>query len=93
MQVVFEQDRHEDVLNQCVVQFEPDSAEFKNVSFFVLLTYKCISKPRVDDMLCQCMKIFLFVEERSGYITYFLQTVVAIAVVGLTNNSNMVFCD
>ncbi len=32
LQVVFEQDRHEDALNQCIVQFEPDSAEFKNVS-------------------------------------------------------------
>jgi len=36
VQVAFDQDKHEDVLNHCVAQFEPDSAEFKNVSFFVV---------------------------------------------------------
>lgn len=52
MQVAFEQDKHEDVLNQCVAQFEPDSAEFKNVSFcfgFLLLTDTFLKKAKVGD--------------------------------------------
>uniref|UniRef100_A0A8C0YAJ5 Mitochondrial ribosomal protein S22 n=1 Tax=Cyprinus carpio carpio TaxID=630221 RepID=A0A8C0YAJ5_CYPCA len=48
LRVVFEQDRHEDVLNQCVVQFEPDSAEFKNV---LMLTYEDIEKHGKYDLL------------------------------------------
>lgn len=30
-QMVFSQDRHEDVLNLCLVQFEPDSSEYIKV--------------------------------------------------------------
>ncbi|XP_050984503.1 28S ribosomal protein S22, mitochondrial [Labeo rohita] len=48
LRVVFEQDRHEDVLNQCVAQFEPDSAEFKNV---LMLTYEDIEKHGKYDLL------------------------------------------
>ncbi|ROL55221.1 28S ribosomal protein S22, mitochondrial [Anabarilius grahami] len=48
LRVVFEQDRHENVLNQCVVQFEPDSAEFKNV---LMLTYEDIEKHGKYDLL------------------------------------------
>ncbi|XP_051534513.1 28S ribosomal protein S22, mitochondrial [Myxocyprinus asiaticus] len=46
--VVFEKDRHEDVLNYCVVQFEPDSAEFKRVH---KLTYEDIEKHGKYDLL------------------------------------------
>ncbi|XP_035384549.1 28S ribosomal protein S22, mitochondrial isoform X2 [Electrophorus electricus] len=31
LKVMFRQDRHEEVLNHCLVQFEPDSADFKKV--------------------------------------------------------------
>ncbi|KAL1259996.1 hypothetical protein QQF64_007823 [Cirrhinus molitorella] len=48
LRMVFEQDRHEDVLNQCVVQFEPDSVEFKNV---LILTYEDIEKHGKYDLL------------------------------------------
>ncbi|KAK7156916.1 hypothetical protein R3I94_006841 [Phoxinus phoxinus] len=48
LRLVFEQDKHEDVLNQCVAQFEPDSAEFKNV---LMLTYEDIEKHGKYDLL------------------------------------------
>ncbi|XP_051965635.1 28S ribosomal protein S22, mitochondrial [Xyrauchen texanus] len=48
LQVVFAKDRHEDVLNYCVVQFEPDSAEFKRVHE---LTYEDIEKHGKYDLL------------------------------------------
>nr|XP_055051556.1 28S ribosomal protein S22, mitochondrial [Misgurnus anguillicaudatus] len=48
LKVVFEQDRHEDVLNYCVVQFEPDSAEFIRVH---TLTYEDIEKHGKYDLL------------------------------------------
>ncbi|CAM4556870.1 hypothetical protein PO909_002713 [Leuciscus waleckii] len=48
LRVAFEQDKHEDVLNQCVAQFEPDSAEFKNV---LMLTYEDIEKHGKYDVL------------------------------------------
>lgn len=37
-QTVFQQDRHEDILNMCIAQFEPDSADYIRVSslFFFL---------------------------------------------------------
>ncbi|XP_056330101.1 28S ribosomal protein S22, mitochondrial [Danio aesculapii] len=48
LRVVFEQERHEDVLNHCVVQFEPDSAEFNKV---FILTYEDIEKHGKYDLL------------------------------------------
>ncbi|XP_053506962.1 28S ribosomal protein S22, mitochondrial [Ictalurus furcatus] len=41
LKVVFGQNRHEEVLNYCLVQFEPDSADFKRVH---TLTYEDIEK-------------------------------------------------
>ncbi|GAA6092382.1 28S ribosomal protein S22, mitochondrial [Tachysurus ichikawai] len=41
LKVVFGQNRHEEVLNYCLVQFEPDSADFKRVH---TLTYEDIEQ-------------------------------------------------
>ncbi|KAI5624231.1 28S ribosomal protein S22, mitochondrial, partial [Silurus asotus] len=41
LKVAFGQNRHEEVLNYCLVQFEPDSADFKRVH---TLTYEDIEK-------------------------------------------------
>lgn len=38
LQMVFSQDRHEDVLDLCLVQFEPDSAEYIRVTWSSSLT-------------------------------------------------------
>uniref|UniRef100_A0A673ICV4 28S ribosomal protein S22, mitochondrial-like n=1 Tax=Sinocyclocheilus rhinocerous TaxID=307959 RepID=A0A673ICV4_9TELE len=71
LRVVFEQDRHEDVLNQCVVQFEPDSAEFKNVMeidvhgkydllrstrFFGGLAWHLVNGRRIDGLLVDMLQ-------------------------------------
>ncbi|XP_056612092.1 28S ribosomal protein S22, mitochondrial [Triplophysa dalaica] len=48
LKMLFEQDRHEDVLNYCIVQFEPDSAEFIRVH---TLTYEDIEKHGKYDIL------------------------------------------
>lgn len=45
-QTVFQQDRHEDILNMCIAQFEPDSADYIRVSslFFLFLSKKILGK-------------------------------------------------
>ncbi|XP_030634643.1 small ribosomal subunit protein mS22 [Chanos chanos] len=48
LKVAFQQNKHEDVLNHCLVQFEPDSAEFKKVHE---LTYEDIEKHGKYDIL------------------------------------------
>ncbi|XP_030072725.1 small ribosomal subunit protein mS22 [Microcaecilia unicolor] len=46
--IVFQQDRHEDVLNLCIIQFEPDSAEYIRVHH---QTYEDIEKHGKYDVL------------------------------------------
>ncbi|XP_056139961.1 28S ribosomal protein S22, mitochondrial [Lampris incognitus] len=41
LKVVFSQDRHEDVLNRCLVQFEPDSSEYIRIH---AITYEDLEK-------------------------------------------------
>ncbi|XP_062843855.1 28S ribosomal protein S22, mitochondrial [Trichomycterus rosablanca] len=48
LKIVFDQYRHEDVLHYCLVQFEPDSAEFKKVH---ALTYEDIVKHEKYELL------------------------------------------
>ncbi|KAM9315812.1 small ribosomal subunit protein mS22 [Gastrophryne carolinensis] len=48
MQLLFQQDRHEELLNRCIVQFEPDSAEYIQVRD---QTYEDIDKQRKYDLL------------------------------------------
>ncbi|MBN3300644.1 RT22 protein, partial [Amia calva] len=48
MKVVFLQDRHEDILDLCLVQFEPDSSEYIKVH---QLTYEDIDKQAKYDLL------------------------------------------
>nr|XP_033815220.1 28S ribosomal protein S22, mitochondrial isoform X2 [Geotrypetes seraphini] len=46
--IVFQQDRHEDVLNLCIIQFEPDSAEYIRIHH---QTYEDIEKHGKYDIL------------------------------------------
>jgi len=39
-QTVFQQDRHEDILNMCIAQFEPDSADYIRVSSLFFFIFK-----------------------------------------------------
>ncbi|XP_060761242.1 28S ribosomal protein S22, mitochondrial [Neoarius graeffei] len=48
LKVLFGQNRHEEVLNYCLVQFEPDSADFKQVH---TVTYEDIEKHGKYDLL------------------------------------------
>ncbi|XP_026148449.1 small ribosomal subunit protein mS22 [Mastacembelus armatus] len=49
LKVVFSQDRHEDVLDQCLVQFEPDSSEYIRVH---TVTYEDVDKQSKYELLC-----------------------------------------
>ncbi|KAL7851451.1 hypothetical protein AOLI_G00218070 [Acnodon oligacanthus] len=54
LKVAFGQNRHEEVLKHCLVQFEPDSAEFQRVH---ALTYEDIEKFGKYDLL-HCTRFF-----------------------------------
>ncbi|KAM9853004.1 small ribosomal subunit protein mS22 [Aulostomus maculatus] len=48
LKMVFSQDRHEDVLNRCLVQFEPDSSEYIKIH---IATYEDLDKHEKYELL------------------------------------------
>ncbi|KFV80865.1 hypothetical protein N308_10885, partial [Struthio camelus australis] len=69
---VFQQDRHEDILNMCIAQFEPDSADYIRVSSlaFFLIKKSSISE-ELQGLFCKC-NFFLFrLDDATSLITLY----------------------